>query len=85
MKNRRRSAAAPNGDHFGLTGREREVARLLVSGLTYKEMAEALNLSANTVATHVKGILAKLDVPSSRRAVLILRDLFDDENIHPNG
>ncbi|MGH2558727.1 MAG: response regulator transcription factor, partial [Thermomicrobiales bacterium] len=48
----------------GLTAREREVAALLSRGLSNKEIAEALFVSDATVATHVKHILAKLDLRS---------------------
>lgn len=45
-----------------LSGREREVASLLYSGLTYKEMAAKLGLSVATVKTHVVRIYGKFGV-----------------------
>lgn len=45
-----------------LTEREREVLALLAQGLTNKEIAEALVITANTVKRHLKAIFAKLDV-----------------------
>jgi DNA-binding CsgD family transcriptional regulator len=52
---------------WDLTDRERNVAALLADGLPYKEMAVRLNISVNTVASHVKSILRKAGVNSSRR------------------
>ena len=54
-----------------LTGREREVLDLLVSGRSNRQIADALFVSPNTVATHIKGIYAKLHVRS--RAEVIAR------------
>jgi DNA-binding CsgD family transcriptional regulator/tetratricopeptide (TPR) repeat protein len=45
-----------------LTRREREVAFLLTEGLTNREIGVRLFLSEWTVATHVRNILAKLDL-----------------------
>jgi ATP/maltotriose-dependent transcriptional regulator MalT len=51
----------------GLTGREVEVLRLLASGRSNQEIADALFVSPRTVAKHVAAILAKLEL-SSRAA-----------------
>jgi len=45
-----------------LTGREREVLRLLAHGLTNQEIAANLTITTNTVKRHLKSIFAKLDV-----------------------
>jgi DNA-binding NarL/FixJ family response regulator len=50
-----------------LTGREREVLRLLAQGMTNREIADALVISTNTVKRHLKSIFAKLGV-STRAA-----------------
>jgi DNA-binding NarL/FixJ family response regulator len=47
-----------------LTRREREVAELVASGATNREIADALVLSVKTVETHIAHIFAKLDVRS---------------------
>lgn len=55
----------------GLTAREREVVRFLAEGQTDQAIADALFISPNTVATHVKHILAKLGVGSRAAAVAV--------------
>ena len=47
---------------YGLSPREREVARLLVRGLANEEIARALHITRYTVKDHLKAIYAKLEV-----------------------
>jgi DNA-binding NarL/FixJ family response regulator len=47
-----------------LTGREREVLRLIAQGYTYKEIARELYISAKTVESHVSSVLRKLQLSS---------------------
>ncbi|AXX29641.1 large transcriptional regulator [Actinosynnema pretiosum subsp. pretiosum] len=47
-----------------LSGREREVARLVSEGLTNREIAERLSLSAKTVEAHLARVFTKLGVRS---------------------
>jgi RNA polymerase sigma factor (sigma-70 family) len=47
-----------------LTTREREVAALVVDGLTDREIAERLSLSRHTISQYVKRVYRKLDVDS---------------------
>lgn len=49
---------------YGLTGREREVAELLIRGLATDEVAERLTISRHTVRDHVKAIFQKAGVSS---------------------
>jgi DNA-binding CsgD family transcriptional regulator len=49
---------------YGLSGREREVAELLIRGLPTDEVAERLTISRHTVRDHVKAIFAKVGVSS---------------------
>jgi DNA-binding CsgD family transcriptional regulator/tetratricopeptide (TPR) repeat protein len=51
----------------GLTAREIEVLRLVVEGLSDREIAQRLSIGSRTVQTHVTSILAKFGV-SSRTA-----------------
>ena len=56
-----------NESGSSLSGRERDVLRLLVEGRSDREIAAALSIGVRTVHTHVGGILNKLGV-SSRTA-----------------
>jgi non-specific serine/threonine protein kinase len=60
-----------SGATGGLTPREREVLRLVVEGLSDKEIGAALGISAQTVAKHVGNVLHKLDVPSRTAAATL--------------
>jgi DNA-binding NarL/FixJ family response regulator len=53
-----------------LTEREREVLKLLSSGITNREIATALRLSEGTVRNHLSSIFAKLGVNDRTKAVL---------------
>jgi DNA-binding NarL/FixJ family response regulator len=52
-----------------LSKREREVLDRLAQGMPYKEIADVLAVSINTVQMHVKGIYTKLHVHSRGEAV----------------
>jgi DNA-binding NarL/FixJ family response regulator len=52
-----------------LGAREREVLRLMASGVSNKALAGQLHLSLNTVRNHVQNILYKLDAHSKLEAV----------------
>lgn len=60
-----------------LTPREKEIAVLLDSELSYAEIAERLFIAEETTRKHVKRILAKLGVHSRLQAVHALRKLAD--------
>ncbi|MEA2655710.1 MAG: hypothetical protein QOI23_1075 [Chloroflexota bacterium] len=59
----------------GLSEREREVLRLLVTELSGPEIAGHLYISVNTLRTHTKHIFSKLDVNTRRAAVRRATDL----------
>jgi LuxR family maltose regulon positive regulatory protein len=52
-----------------LTVRELEVLRLLVAGLSNREIAAQLVLSLGTVKTHVHNIYGKLEVSNRGQAI----------------
>ncbi|MBK7121761.1 MAG: response regulator transcription factor [Chitinophagaceae bacterium] len=54
---------------FDLTSREREILQLLVEGLSYKEIGNHLDISANTAKKHVINIYNKLHVNSRAQAL----------------
>ena len=58
-----------------LTQRELEVLRLLVAGLSNREMASTLVLSLGTVKTHVHNIYGKLGVRNRAEAIARTREL----------
>jgi HD-GYP domain-containing protein (c-di-GMP phosphodiesterase class II) len=62
----RRRPAAP----AGLSPREVEILILLARGLSNKEMAERLSVSARTVSTHVEHIYAKIGVSTRGAAAM---------------
>ena len=61
---RSRPGHSNEGGVASLTGRELEVARLVVDRRTNPEIAEALFLSPKTVETHLRNIFRKLQVSS---------------------
>ncbi len=54
-----------------LTTRERDVLKLLTSGISNAQIASALNLGEGTVRNHVSNILSKLGVADRTKAVLV--------------
>ena len=65
------SARASNLDsrYQSLTRREQEVLRLLVEGLSAKEVADKLFISSKTVENHRTNIMNKLDIHSTMALV----------------
>lgn len=54
---------------YELTHRERQIIDLLATGLMYKQVAENLNISIDTVRTHIRHIYEKLQVRSRTDAL----------------
>lgn len=63
--------SAPDGSSPGLflTAREQEVLRCLMAGMAYKHVAARLDISLDTVRTHIRHIYGKLQVHSVAEAV----------------
>jgi DNA-binding NarL/FixJ family response regulator len=57
-----------------LTAREREVLDLMAEGLLYKEAADRLGLSVDTIRAHLRNIYKKLRVRNRTEAILKLSD-----------
>ena len=57
-------------DTVGLTEREQEILSHLAKGYRYKEIADTLFISVETVRTHLRNIYEKLHVRSRTEAVL---------------
>ncbi|HUM46588.1 MAG TPA: response regulator transcription factor [Chitinophagales bacterium] len=52
-----------------LSTREKEIIHWLAQGLVYKEIGEKLNISPQTVRTHIRNIYEKLQVTSKTEAI----------------
>jgi ATP/maltotriose-dependent transcriptional regulator MalT len=52
-----------------LTARERDVLAMIIQGLSNKRIARALEISPETVKSHVKHIFVKLEVTTRTEAV----------------
>ena len=55
----------PEGEYIGLTERERQIIRMIAQERTNDEIATALNVSTDTVKTHRKNLMTKLNVRSA--------------------
>jgi DNA-binding CsgD family transcriptional regulator len=55
-----------------LTPREHHILRLLVDGMSTREMVHVLGVSQSTVRTHVQNIFSKLGVHTRLQAVALL-------------
>jgi DNA-binding CsgD family transcriptional regulator len=62
-------------DDGPLSGREREVAALVLEGLTYKEIGEQLFISAKTVEHHVARMRQRLGSSSRGELFAHLRQI----------
>jgi DNA-binding CsgD family transcriptional regulator len=62
-------------DSLGISGREFEVLELLAAGRSNKEISAKLNVSPNTVKTHVANLYGKLEVKRRTEAILRAREL----------
>jgi len=62
-------------ESLGISGREREVLQLLAAGRSNKEIARQLEVSPNTVKTHVSKLFEKLAVRRRTEAISKAREL----------
>jgi DNA-binding NarL/FixJ family response regulator len=73
----------PRGlDAAGLTERESEVLRLMAAGLSNTEISEHLFVTVETVKTHVRSVLAKLDARDRTQAVIAA---YESGFVTPSG
>lgn len=63
--------AVNGGRPARLTKRQREILQLLADGLSTTEIAHHLGLSAETIRTHTKGLLARLEARDRAHAVAL--------------
>jgi DNA-binding NarL/FixJ family response regulator len=60
---------------LGLTDRECQILELLAAGQANKEIARTLDVSPNTVKSHVANLFAKLEVERRTQAIQKAREL----------
>ncbi len=63
------SSSAATGKMLNLTQRERDVLRLLADGMTNEEIGKVLFISPETVRTHLRKAMTKLDSDTRTQAV----------------
>jgi two-component system, NarL family, nitrate/nitrite response regulator NarL len=66
-------AGSPRTEYANLTARERQILRLIDTGLSNKEIAQQLRIEVATVKNHVHNILEKLQVRRRGEAAAQLR------------
>ena len=65
----------PEGElKVDLTDREREVMSAVKRGMSNKEIAEQLNISINTVRSHIRNLLRKLDLTNRTQLAIYAKD-----------
>ncbi len=62
------------GEPAELSAREQEILGLVAQGMTDKEICGALSLSIHTVKTHLRNILAKMQVSGRKEAARLAKD-----------
>jgi DNA-binding NarL/FixJ family response regulator len=67
LAERARAMTAP---HASLTPREMDVLQYMATAATYREIGEQLHISEETVRSHAKSILAKLEQPNRTQSVI---------------
>ncbi|MEH0937763.1 helix-turn-helix transcriptional regulator [Micromonospora psammae] len=63
-----------------LSDRERQVAELVLAGLTYREIGDRLFISAKTVEHHVARMRARLDCANRAELLALLRTILADRS-----
>ncbi|GAA4457779.1 response regulator transcription factor [Phytohabitans houttuyneae] len=74
-RSRPEAVAALALDAYGLSARERQIAALLLAGLSTQDIAARLYLSPHTVRDHVKTVFAKTGVRSRPALTAALRPI----------
>jgi DNA-binding CsgD family transcriptional regulator len=71
------SPSVPIADQTGLSAREREVARFVLEGKTYREIGEAMFISPRTAEHHIARIRRRLGVRTRQELLARLRLSID--------
>jgi two-component system nitrate/nitrite response regulator NarL len=64
------AAVMPSIDNVRLSGRESDILRCIVKGLTNKVIARELNIAEATVKVHVRGLLRKVNAANRTQAAI---------------
>jgi DNA-binding CsgD family transcriptional regulator len=67
--------AAPDGSAQDLTARERQIVALLAHGLTGEEIAARLDLSRETIRTHIRNAMRRMGAKTRPHLVALVYDL----------
>ncbi len=67
------------GDIPVLTGREKQITRLMCEGLSNKQISRVLSIEVSTVKNHVHNILVKLHVKNRAQVASIFYHLADNQ------
>ena len=70
FKNANVVLTTPYNKEYNLTEREEEILRLMIDRFQYREIADKLFISYDTVKTHIKHIYKKLHVSSRSEAII---------------
>jgi NarL family two-component system response regulator LiaR len=61
----------PHSGEIHLSKREREILKLVASGMSYNAIADNLGISLSTVKFHIGNILSKLKVETRSEAIVV--------------
>jgi DNA-binding NarL/FixJ family response regulator len=67
---KKKKAGQKSDEVSSLSPRETEIVSLLAQGHLYKEIADELNISLETVRTHIRRVYEKLQVNTRTEAVV---------------
>lgn len=67
---------------YNLSEREMSILKLLVDGKEYKEIAQIIHLSPNTIRNHIANIYKKLHVSSKAQAIKVFIENKNESNLH---
>ncbi len=81
-----RQSRAVDDESAALTAREQDVLSLVAEGATDQEIADSLSISIHTVKTHMRNILAKLQLSKRHEAAqYALREGLIPPRGHPTN
>jgi DNA-binding NarL/FixJ family response regulator len=69
FNDRHQDSSSEISEH-NITKRESQILTMVAKGMSRSDIAASLNLSPNTVATHIKSIYRKLDISSKPEATM---------------